>query len=393
MLKNSPTFTEFIEEKPLYYKEIDHKRVYRAYDILKSEISRPTVIHIVGTNGKGSTGRVMATLLNENDNIKVGHFSSPHILKFNERIWIDGEDISDDKLEKAHSRLYSILGKEISESLSYFEYTTLLSFVATQNLDVLILEAGLGGEFDATNVIEKELSVITPIGLDHQSFLGDTIRDIATTKLNSITKRVVVGVQRDDEVYEIAKNISHKKSTKLYLLDKREDRTLLEITKKLNWAYYLYENTKLALKALDILNLPYSLDSLQKVTLFGRFYEIAPNVTIDVGHNLLATEVLVEALEKKYPKEKVILVYNSLDDKDYEAILKRFKPLVKWVEIVDIDSNRAIEFHKLTDVLDRLKIEYSKFSSLDRDNRYFIFGSFYVIEAFLNKIKYNIKNQ
>jgi len=107
----------------------------------------------------------------------------------------------------------------------------------------------------------------------------------------------------------------------------------------------------------------------------------------------LATEALVQALEKKYGKEKIILVYNTLDDKDYEAILKLFKPLIKWVEIIDIDTPRAVEYNKLTDILERLDIECKNFVLVDKDNNYFIFGSFYAVEAFLKKIKYNIKNQ
>ncbi|SFV58670.1 Dihydrofolate synthase @ Folylpolyglutamate synthase [hydrothermal vent metagenome] len=392
-MENSISFESFIENKPLYYKEIDHERVHKAYAILKPYILRPLVIHIVGTNGKGSTGRIMATLLNDDINRSVAHFSSPHILKFNERIWIDGKDITDTALDDAHRQLYAILGKEVSESLSYFEYTTLLAFVATKEVDVLILEAGLGGEFDATNVIEKELSVITPIGLDHQDFLGEKISDIARTKLNSIEKQALLGFQKYSEVYEIAKEIATKKGTKLYKLEKVKSNDLFETIQNLGWADYLYENTQLALKALDILNLPYNLESLKKVTLFGRFYQIAPNITIDVGHNLLATEALVKAIEKKYNKKKIILVYNSLDDKDYEAILKLFKPLIKWVEIIDIDTPRAIEYNRLTDVLDKLDIEYKKFILTNKNNNYFIFGSFYVVEAFLEKIKYNIKNQ
>lgn len=392
-MENSLTFKHFIENKPLYYKEIDHKRVHKAYARLKPYILRPLVVHLVGTNGKGSTGRIMATLLNDDANRRVGHFSSPHIMKFNERIWIDGEDITDNALEEAHSQLYAILGKEMSESLSYFEYTTLLAFVATKDTDVLILEAGLGGEFDATNVIEKELSVITPIGLDHQSFLGNSLSDIAQTKINSIDKRVLIGLQSDDEVYEIAQKIAKRKNAEIHFLEKKEDTALLALTEELNWAYYLYENTKLALKALEVLTLPYRLESLKKVTLLGRFYEILPNVIVDVGHNLLATEALVEALKKRFGNEKIILIYNSLEDKDYESILRRFKPLLKWVEIINIETQRAIESEKLTDVLENLGIEYREFLALDENNRYFIFGSFYVVEAFLNKIKYNIENQ
>jgi len=390
-MQSKPSFEKFIAEKPLYYKEIDHKRVHLAYDKLKSHIHRPLTIHIVGTNGKGSTGRIMATLLHC-EGKKVGHFSSPHIVKFNERIWIEGFDISDEDLELAHSKLYNILGKDMSEALSYFEYTTLLALVATEKMDVMILEAGLGGEFDATNVVPKELSVITPIGIDHQDFLGTTIQEIAQTKLNSISNQAVLAIQTD-EVHSIAQKIAQEKKLIIFQVEREENKALLELTQRLDWAYYLYQNTKLAFSALDILELNYSLDSLNKVKLFGRFYPILPNVLIDVGHNLLATEALVPALKKKYKNEKVILVYNSLDDKEYAKILSLLKPFLKWVEIIPIKTNRTVEEKELQNVLNGLSLKYKKFININENHKYFVFGSFYVIEAFLEKIEYSIKNK
>jgi len=217
-MENRLSFKQFIVDKPLYYKEIDHTRVHIAYDLLKPHIEQPLTIHLVGTNGKGSTGRIMATLLHEAGK-KVGHFSSPHILKFNERIWLEGKDSSDDELEIAHSKLYAVLGQEMSESLSYFEYTTLLAFVAMEKLDVMVLEAGLGGEFDATNVCSKALSVITPIGVDHQDFLGDTIESIARTKLNSMENKVLLGLQVYDEVYLLADKIAKDKGAVVHIVE------------------------------------------------------------------------------------------------------------------------------------------------------------------------------
>ncbi len=221
-------FKEFLEAKPLYYKEIDHTRVHKAYSILKPHIKRPKTIHIVGTNGKGSTGRILSWLLakiedrgsriedrvEENNQLlanSVGHYSSPHILDFNERIWIDGHNASDEVLQKAHERLYAILGRDMSEALSYFEYTTLLAFVVFEDCEYMVLEAGLGGEFDATNVCDKELSIITPIDIDHQAFLGDTIEQIATTKINSIQSKALLAKQPHQEVYEVAKDIASQK--------------------------------------------------------------------------------------------------------------------------------------------------------------------------------------
>ena len=191
----SEKLSEFLDKKPLFYKEIDLERMPKAYDLIKDKINIKPIIHIVGTNGKGSTGRFLAhTLLKRG--FKVGHYTSPHILRFNERIWINGNDINDEDLEKAHQKLQKLLPKNVSEALSYFEYTTLLAAISFEGLDFVIMEAGLGGEFDATNVFKKKISLITPIDFDHQNFLGNSIEEIATTKLNSIEKEAIIGYQK-----------------------------------------------------------------------------------------------------------------------------------------------------------------------------------------------------
>ena len=379
------TFKEFIEKKPLYYKKIDHTRVYQAYSILKPHIKKPLTVHIVGTNGKGSTGRIMATLLHY-QNVKVGHFSSPHIVSFNERIWIEGKDIDDSSLENAHKRLYTILGQEMSISLSYFEYTTLLALVAMEKLEVIILEAGLGGEFDATNVVSKDLTVVTPIGLDHQKFLGNTIEEIATTKLNSIEKKAIMGFQPFNKVYNIAKDIAERKSTTIFLLkDVKYDNRVLSITKSLNWSHYLYENALLAIEALKIIPLSFNIEDLKTVKIFGRFYSIAPNIIIDVGHNLLAADAISKALEDRFGQKKIILIYNSLSDKDYIAILNRLKRYVKRVEIIPLKTNRVVDIALLERGLKNLSIEFKMFKNVHKDENYLVFGSFFVVESFIKK--------
>jgi dihydrofolate synthase/folylpolyglutamate synthase len=374
---------EFLESKPLYYKEIDHKRVHIAYGLLQSHIKHPRVVHIVGTNGKGSTGRIIAYLASKS--LSVGHYSSPHILKFNERIWLNGMDVSDEKLEQSHKKLFKILGKEMSNSLSYFEYTTLLAFVTFEECDLVVLEAGLGGEFDATNVCNKELSVITPIGIDHQAFLGDTIEQIASTKIRSIQKQLLLAPQVYDEVYTIAKEIAIEKKAKIFRVNFNTETysSLLNIAKKRFWANYLVENAMVALSALDILHISYNINDLENLELFGRFYPLAKNIHIDVGHNPLAAKAIVGALTSK-----VVLIYNSLDDKDYEEVLRILKPKVKRVEIISIDSQRATTTKKIESALKNVGLKYSKFDNvLNNNEEYLVFGSFYVVEAFLNLIK------
>jgi dihydrofolate synthase/folylpolyglutamate synthase len=378
------SFDTFLENKPLYYKEIDHERVHIAYGMLKPHIRQPRTLHVVGTNGKGSTGRMLAHLAYKSG-LSVGHFSSPHILKFNERIWLNGSDSSDKVLEKAHQKLFTILGQEMSEKLSYFEYTTLLAFVVFENCDLMVLEAGLGGEFDATNVCDKALSVITPIGIDHQAFLGESIEEIAGTKIRSIQKALLLAPQVYDEVHEVAKQIADEKGAKLYLsLCPSHRMTELEvIAEERSWGDYLIDNACVALQALDILDISYDVNDLRSLELFGRFYPLTENIRIDVGHNPLAAKAIVKALD-----DKVVLIYNSLDDKDYEAVLQTLQPKVKRVEIIPIDSQRATTLSEIEKALEKVGIAYGYFErKIDKDEHYLVFGSFYVVEEFLNKMQ------
>ncbi len=176
---------QVLKHKTMYYEKIDFSIIKKSYDIISKYIELPYIIHIVGTNGKGSTGRFLAHYLWKKS-FKTLHYSSPHILKFNERIWINGKDSLDFELNFASKKLQKYLPLNLLEKLTYFEYTTLLAFVLADNLDYLVLEAGLGGEFDATNVAKNNLSLITTIDLDHQSFLGNTIEEIAKTKMRSL---------------------------------------------------------------------------------------------------------------------------------------------------------------------------------------------------------------
>ena len=290
-------FDRFLEDKPLYYKEIDHERVHIAYGMLKPHVKQPRTLHVVGTNGKGSTGRMVAHLAHQSG-LSVGHFSSPHILKFNERIWLNGSDSSDEVLEEAHQKLFTILGKEMSEKLSYFEYTTLLSFVVFEKCDLMVLEAGLGGEFDATNVCDKVLSIITPIGVDHQAFLGESIEEIAGTKIRSIQKEVLLAPQVYDEVAEVAKNIAKMRDARLHIVGvdsySHRIRELEVIAQEKSWGDYLIDNACVALQALDILEISYDIHDLRSLELFGRFYPLTENIRIDVGHNPLAAVYTID---------------------------------------------------------------------------------------------------
>jgi len=377
------TLYDFLERKPLYYKEIDHTRVHTAYAQLKPHIKQPKTLHIVGTNAKGSTGRMVAHLA-YTSGLSVGHYSSPHITHFNERIWIDGADASDTCLELAHQKLFGLLDSEMCRALSYFEYTTLLAFVVFESCDFMVLEAGLGGEFDATNVCDKALSILTPIGIDHQAFLGESIEEIAHTKIRSIQKQALLAPQPYDVVVHIAREIAKTKRATLFESSKMHTHHMPQlhvIAKQKGWAAYLVSNASVALQALDILEIPYAVNALQTLVLFGRFYALTPHIRIDVGHNPLAARAIEKALDKK-----VVLIYNSLEDKEYEEVLRLLKPKVKRVEIIAIESQRATTVEAIEQALQSVGLDYRPYNNeIEEDEEYLVFGSFYVVEAFLKQ--------
>lgn len=375
---------KYLDSKPLFYNEIDYTRMPRIYEKIRSYLPTSKIIHLVGTNGKGTTGRFLATAL-FNLGYKTGHYTSPHILEFNERIWIDGENISYEKLDEVHEKLQTILSKEDSKSLSYFEYTTLLAILAFDECKYVILEAGLGGEHDATAVFNKALTLVTPIDYDHESFLGSSIKEIATTKLNAIQNNAILSRQKYDEVYEIAKNIADKKDLNIQIVDElltpEDEQKILKISDSLSLVSYLEDNLRLSVAALKFLNIDYNSQSFNNSKFFGRLSKISDNIIIDVGHNSLAADSILKVLSG----QKYILVYNSYKDKDYKNILKTLKPIIKNVEIIEVNDERIVSKELIYGTLNDLKIEYTTFNSIDKENYYLVFGSFSVVESFLNR--------
>ncbi|MDP3291407.1 MAG: Mur ligase family protein [Sulfuricurvum sp.] len=377
--------SDFLSRKPLFYDVIDYERFPKAYQAVAHLLPSPKIIHLVGTNGKGSTGRFLATALSRAGK-KVGHYTSPHILRFNERIWVDGSEINDEALEAAHKKLLSLLPEAIAEALSYFEYTTLLAMVAYEGCEYVVCEAGLGGEFDATNVYEKALSVFTPIDFDHAAFLGNTIDSIATTKLRSMQRVALLGKQKHSEVESIARTIADEKGCNLYTFSERftpEMQTIaLHLATKNALSGYLCDNLMLAMMAYELLGYEATEELFDQSALFGRLSAIAPNITLDVGHNALAAESIVQ----NFAGKKVTLIYNTYGDKDYREILALLKPIIDSVEIIEVNEARIVERSALENALYDLKIPFSPFEIIGEDKEYLVFGSFSVAETFLKRM-------
>ena len=376
----------FLENKPLFYKEINRARMPNTFKFVQGAFKIPKIIHIIGTNGKGSTGRFLAQMLARGHS--VGHYTSPHIFEFRERFWINGAVASADALETAHERLIKILPPEVARSLSYFEYATLLCAVLFEGCDFFVCEAGVGGEFDATNVFDKRLSLFTPIGFDHTALLGDALEQIATTKFNAMADAALMNDDMNELCTGIAREIAAKKGATLKFASENlsdDDKNEIKIyAEKFGLPEFLRSNLTLSSSAFKELGFSLNLANLGALDLSGRCEKIAPNITIDVGHN----EMAAQALAKKFEGKKLNLIFNAFADKDIKAVLKAIKPIVKKTYIIEYEApGRELATEQVKEALRQLGMEFADFTDVRADEEYLAFGSFYLVEAFLKRYR------
>ncbi|WP_298037918.1 Mur ligase family protein [uncultured Campylobacter sp.] len=392
------SLAKFLDGKPLYYKEIDYGRIIRAYDTIKGHLKPFKIIHIIGTNGKGSTGRFLAQILSQNG-AKVGHYTSPHIFKFNERFWLNGEVASDEILERAHERLQALLSDEYKIKTSYFEYMTLLSAVLFEGCDYFVCEAGMGGVLDATNVFEKELSIFTPIGFDHTAILGNSLEEISRTKFEAMGARAVLSNDMNEASIAIAKEIASEKKAVLSfpreILTKENLNEIANYADKFNLPEFLRSNLTLAYAAAKILDRSIDIKKLGALSLRGRCEKIDSNLYVDVGHNELGAKAVAKKFsQEEFSGKKLTLVYNSFLDKDFKAVLAALKPVVESVLLYRYHcEGRELGGELINKALNELEISHREFESSDMNDIkeakngkiYLAFGSFHLAEAFLKE--------
>lgn len=253
--------------------------------------------------------------------------------------------------------------------------------VVFSECEYVVLEAGLGGEHDATAVFAKTLTLVTPIDFDHQAFLGDDIKAIARTKLKAIQNHAILAKQKHSEVYGVADELDGLDIKKVdSFLDKKESKNIKNIAKTLNLPHYQEQNLTLAISALKFLGLSYDKGSFDGARLFGRFSYVAKNIIVDVGHNPLAAKAIVDELKNL----KVILVYNTYKDKNYKQILSILAKNLLYVHVIDVEDGRILPKESLYKALDELGILYKPFDGvLDKESIYLVFCSFSVVQKFL----------
>lgn len=378
---------DFLAKKSLCYDKIDRFLMFRMYEKYKNQLLIKSVIQIIGTNGKGSTGRFLTQLL-ESIGYSVGHYTSPHIFGFKERFYKNKDIVSDEELERAHEQLEKIFKEELNK-LSYFEYATFLAAVLFRECDYIIFEAGLGGEYDATSVFEKEMSIFTKIGFDHMQILGDSLEKIARTKLKAMSKKTLISSEQEEVVLQMAKKIAKLKNVDLIFASNFEGEYLSLIQnyiRKYHLPLYLKHNLILALNAFETLvskeKIKAALIKLGKLNLKGRLEQLEPNLYIDVGHNVMAAE----ALRDQFIGEKIILVYNSYQDKDVFEILKTLKPIIDTIKIYKyISAERKLISDEIYNIANILGIKCEEFTVLDKQRKTLVFGSFALVENFLKE--------
>ena len=328
------------------------------------------VITVGGTNGKGSCVAILDSILRQ-AGYKVGCYTSPHLIKFNERITINGLNSSDIDICLAFEKINQA---RKSISLSYFEFSTLaaLLIMSKSNLDIAILEVGLGGRLDAVNIIDPQLSIITGIALDHQQWLGSDLDSIAAEKA-AIGRAGITMLYGDKKpVYglvQAAKNLN----VKLLLNGKDFCFEDFDIP---NFTSLPHPSITCAVKASKIINPDISKEVLNKglnnTKINGRFHKIkfkGINIILDVAHNPQASSMLAERLLDLKLKNKVIAITGMMSDKDIIGILR---PLVRishsWHFCSTPNNERACSAKKIADMFkEAYDTEYSKNSYIDDD--------------------------
>ena len=384
------------------------------------EATLSNVIHIAGTNGKGSTLAFLKSCLIEN-NYSVNAFVSPHLKTLNERIIIKGSIIDDDSLDQVIRECFSILGKK---KISFFEFMTACAFelFKRNTSDWSLIEVGMGGSYDATNSIpNKDLSIITPISLDHEIFLGDTIKKIAIEKLGIINHKstVVFGPQEESLEDLIKDNLSQKNSTGFFY---GRDWTIKKINKIIKYedgdnkiefqsiglkGDHQIINAGMCIASLKILQKKEKIelndnqikDGIAKTFWPGRLMELSRglkiinndscDIWVDGCHNPAGSNAIAEEIIRMNEKNKkeTVLILGMSKGKKIDKFLDNFKGIINEILVVPIKNRESINFDQVTNaskgmgfnILEKQSISEALESIALRDNlRILICGSLYL---------------
>ena len=375
--------------------------------IVQSPVARKTIL-VGGTNGKGSTIEFLKNFL-LSAGYKIGSYTSPHLLEFNERIKINDKSVEDKKIIRSFERIDKLKKKT---RLTYFDYATLAAFdiFSEEELDFAILEIGIGGKYDPVNLINSDLSIITNIELDHEKWLGSSLEDIGDQKADNLKKgklAILGSEEMPNSVMTKATEIcsSHFQLNKDFFV--HEDKT--------HWSYSFSEkdcnldllsngslNSDAAASALTAYNLLSNREVgfqsiIENTQLKGRC-DIVNNFILDVSHNPASVKNLISFIKKNFKEQKFKAIFASMSEKDSSSIIKEIAHLISEWNICFIDDKRfdipsLINLTK-SKVKADVNIADTVYSAVERGyyegTPYIVFGSFITVsEAYraLDKIK------
>ncbi len=307
----------------------------------------PCWIHVAGTNGKGSVCAFLASI-GKAAGLRTGLYTSPHLLSFRERIQIQNTPISEHDALQGLTRIRSVV-ETWPTPPTFFELVTALALLHFQNhpLDLVILETGLGGRLDATNIVLPEVSVITPIGMDHCQILGSTLPEIAREKAGIFKSgRPVVCAPQTPEVEQTLRAEAHRRDCPFECI--RHPWTVSPlglVGSHQQW------NAALAVRSLQTARLPISekaiVDGLAQVHWPGRFQILNPTLVLDGAHNPPSARVLAQTWLEAFPNEKACVIFGAMADKAVAEILSELTPIAAEWALVPVSNPRALPLAEL----------------------------------------------
>lgn len=311
------------------------------------------VVHVAGTNGKGSTCAIIDSLA-RSTGLRCGLFTSPHLIDFRERILVNGEMIPEDKVTNCLNELREMLA-EWEHHPTFFELTLAIALrhFKESECDLIILETGMGGRLDATTAVPADVCVITPIALDHSDWLGDTLEKVAGEKAGIILDGIpVISAKQQREAAMVIAEEADEKHAPLQLVSGPLTGYSINLA-----GQHQAENAKVAIEATSALGIHLSFDTVQyalsNLSWAGRFETLSksPHVIIDGAHNPHAADALVATWKQNFGDRKATLVFGAVDDKDVSNVLEILCEISDEIHLTPLDSPRTMNSESLEALL------------------------------------------
>ncbi|QJC21535.1 bifunctional folylpolyglutamate synthase/dihydrofolate synthase [Arcanobacterium buesumense] len=387
-------YTSIVARAPEHKVQPSLDRVRRALDLMGNPQESFRVIHITGTNGKTSTARMVEALLRERG-LRTGRFTSPHLNSVRERITIDGIAISATDFVQTWEDVAPFIEMVDAESLahdgprmSFFEVFTVMAYsaFAMAPVDVAVVEVGMGGRWDATNVIDADVAMIMPISHDHEKWLGHELTDIAFEKVGIVKPgSTLILAPQDPEVRAMAYEQAHRVQANIVdnfevlsreaavggqLISLRTPAAIYEDVPLAMLGAYQAENAAAALTAVEAFfggaAIPGDIveHALMSTSSPGRLEVVksSPLVIIDAAHNPAGAKVTREGLEEYFPGPRVA-VFSAMADKDVEGVLSELEPAFHTIVVTEMAGDRAMDIEDLQEIAidifgeDRVRVE------------------------------------